>query len=57
MFSIGQVTAVRGAFSLAGYDVDLRTLPVTSVDERIFVLAQADVLALRDLRTLEQVLQ
>ncbi len=57
MLSIGQVTAVRGAFSLAGYEGDLRTLPITSEDERIFVLAQRDVLALGDIRTLEQVLQ
>lgn len=57
MLSIGQVTAVRGAFSLAGYDGDLRTLPVTSEDERIFALSQDDVLALSDVRTLEQVLQ
>lgn len=57
MFSEGQVTAVRGAFSLAGYDGDLRTLPIGSEDERIFVLAQETVLELRDVRTLEQVLQ
>jgi hypothetical protein len=57
MFSIGQATAVRGAFSLAGYDGDLRTLPIASEDERIFVLDGADVVALRDVRTLEQVLQ
>ena len=57
MFSEGQVTAVRGAFSLAGYDGDLRTLPITSEDERIFVLSQDDVVALGDVRTLEQVLQ
>lgn len=57
MLSEGQVVAVRGAFLLAGYDGDLRTLPVTSEDERIFVLPQPDLLALRDVRTLEQVLQ
>lgn len=57
MFSTGQVAAVRGAFALAGYDGDLRTLPVASEDERVFVLTQPDVLALRDVRTLEQVLQ
>ena len=54
MLSEGQVVAVRGAFSLAGYDGELRTLPVTSEDERIFVLSQDDVLALRDVRMLEQ---
>ena len=57
MFSVGQITAVRGAFSLAGYHGDLRTLPVTSEDERIFVLPQNGVLALSDVRTLERVLQ
>lgn len=57
MFSVGQVTAVRGVFSLVGYDGDLRTLPVTSEDERIFVLSERDVLAPRDIRTLEKVLQ
>jgi hypothetical protein len=57
MFSEGQITAARGAFSLAGYDGDLRTLPITSEDERIFVLSQSEVLALSDIRTLEQVLQ
>jgi hypothetical protein len=45
------------SFSPAGYDGELRTLPITSEDERIFVLAQDDVLALSDIRTLEQVLQ
>jgi hypothetical protein len=57
MFSEGQVTEVRGAFSLAGYDGDVRTLPVTSEDERVFVLPPGDVVVLRDVRTLEQVLQ
>jgi hypothetical protein len=38
MLSAGQITAVRGAFSLAGYDGELRTMPVASEDERIFVL-------------------
>lgn len=57
MLSQVQVSAVHAAFSLAGYDGALRTLPVTSGDERIFVLAQDDVFALRDVRALEQVLQ
>jgi hypothetical protein len=55
--SEGQVTAVRGAFSLAGYEGNLRTLPVVSEDERIFVLSRDDVKALADVRALEQVLQ
>lgn len=57
MFSVGQTTAVRGAFSLAGYDGELRTHPVSSEDERIFVLPQDDLVGLRDVRTLEQVVQ
>jgi hypothetical protein len=57
MLSEGQIAAVRGAFLLAGYDGDLRTLPISSEDERIFVLSQDEVTALRDVRTLEQVLQ
>jgi hypothetical protein len=49
---------VRRAFSCAGYDGHLRTLPVTSEDERIFVLPQDAVARLPDVRTtLEQVLQ
>jgi len=57
MFSVGQVQSVHGAFALAGYHGELRTLPVSSEDGRIFVLPQDDVLALVDVRTLEQVLQ
>jgi hypothetical protein len=57
MLSEGQITAVRGAFSPAGYDGVIRTLPISSEDERIFVLSQDEVMALRDVRTLEQVLQ
>ena len=57
LFSEGHVTAVLGAFSLAGYDRELRTLPIASEGERIFVLSQDDVVALPDVRTWEQVLQ
>jgi hypothetical protein len=58
VFSIGQRTAVRGAFELAGYVGDLQTLPFVSGDEVCFVLDQADLLALSgDTRVLEQVLQ
>lgn len=57
MFDVGQQTAVRGAFQLAGYDGPLNTLPLDSGDEVCFVLDQADVLALSDERVLEQVLQ
>jgi hypothetical protein len=54
MFSVGQVAAVRAAFVLAGYGGELRTLPVDSEDERLFVLDQ-DVLLNMDARSLEQV--
>ncbi len=57
MLSEGQITAVSGAVSLAGYDGNLGTLPVASEDERILILPQDDVLALADVRTLEQVIQ
>ncbi|HEY9410156.1 MAG TPA: hypothetical protein VIP77_11305 [Jiangellaceae bacterium] len=56
-FSVGQVEAVRAAFSLAGYDGELRTLPVESEDERIFVVEQERLLGMGDARSLEQVLQ
>ncbi|ONI65231.1 hypothetical protein ALI44B_00610 [Leifsonia sp. ALI-44-B] len=55
MFNIGQRTAVEGAFALAGYEGAIRTLPVTSEDERIFVLERDDLGRLRDIRTLEQI--
>lgn len=55
MFNIGQRTAVIGAFSLAGYEGPLRTLPNISEDERIFVLGQADLNQISDVRTLEQI--
>lgn len=55
-FDVGQRTAVRGAFLLAGYEGPLLTLPPESGDEVCFVLDQADVLRL-DVRTLEQVLE
>lgn len=55
MFDVGQVAAVEAAFSLAGYDGDLRTLPVDSEDERIFVVPGDVVASMGDLRSLEQV--
>ncbi len=57
VFNVGQRTAVRGAFQLAGYAGNLSTLPLDSGDEVCFVLDQADILELRDIRVLEQVLQ
>ena len=56
MFNIGQRTAVVGAFNLAGYEGPIKTLPVDSEDERIFVLGQTDLGQLRDLRILEQII-
>lgn len=57
MFNIGQRSAVRGAFQLAGYTGSLRILPPESDDEVCFVLGQDELLALSDIRVLEQVLQ
>lgn len=58
MFNVGLRAAVAGAFELAGYVGELRTLPVDSGDEVCFVLDQAALLALTsDARVLEQVLQ
>lgn len=57
VISNGQRTAVVGAFKLAGYDGALFTAPVTSEDERAFLLTRQALDALRDVRTLEQVLQ
>jgi len=55
VFNIGRRTAVLGAFSLAGYEGPIRTLPVVSDDERMFVLDRSDLGQLRDIRTLEQI--
>ena len=57
VFNIGQQTAVAGAFKLAGYGGPLVTAPVTSEDERAFLLEPDALQSLRDVRTLEQVLQ
>ncbi len=57
VFNIGQRAAVTGAFKLAGYEGPLLTAPVTSEDERIFLLAPEVLSALREQRTLEQPLQ
>lgn len=57
MFNIGQRTAVQGAFTLAGYAGPLFTAPVDSGDERAFLLEAEDLEGLREVRTLEQVLQ
>jgi hypothetical protein len=57
VFNIGQKTAVIGAFRLAGYEGPLATLRVDDPTERIFVLKAADLAALRDVRTVEQLAQ
>jgi len=57
VFNIGQQTAVAGAFKLAGYDGPLVTAPVTSEDERVFLLESDARRSVRDILTLEQVLQ
>ena len=56
MFNIGQRTAVACAFKLAGYEGPLVTAPVTSDDERFFLLEPEALASLRDRRILEQVL-
>jgi hypothetical protein len=53
----GQQAAVADAFSLAGYHGPLMTAPVTSDDERIFLLSADDFGALSDRPALEQALQ
>lgn len=56
MFNIGQRTAVAGAFKLAGYEGNLVVAPVTSEDERAFLLEPEAFKTLRDRVVLEQVL-
>jgi hypothetical protein len=55
-FSVGQRAAVAGAFKLAGYEGDLLVAPITSEDERAFLLEPAALSALRDRPALEQIL-
>ena len=57
MFTTGERAAVANAFSLAGYHGLLMIAPVTSGDERVFVLSPAALGALPDRHALEQVLQ
>ena len=56
MFNDGQIAAVKAAFSLAGYHDEIRTLPVDSEDERLFVVPSERIQHMGDLRSLEQVL-
>lgn len=57
MFTIGQRTAVANAFALAGYHGQIRIAPVTSEDERIFVLPSETFAALTNVHALAQILQ
>jgi hypothetical protein len=57
VFNVGQRTAVEGAFKLAGYVGPLVTAPVTSEDERAFLMEPDAFRELRDVRTLEQIVQ
>jgi hypothetical protein len=56
MFNIGQRAAVAGAFRLAGYVGALEVAPITSEDERAFLLEPQAIRALREKDVLEQVL-
>jgi hypothetical protein len=56
VFNIGQRTAVAGAFKLAGYEGNLVIAPITSDDERAFLLESEAFNALRDRTVLEQIL-
>ncbi len=55
-FNVGQRAAVIAAFKLAGYEGELLVAPITSGDERFFLLEPAAFAALRDTRELQQVL-
>jgi hypothetical protein len=57
VFNVGQRTAVEGVFRLAGFSGRLVTAPVTSSEERLFMLRPADLERISDVRTLEQILQ
>ena len=55
MFKNGERAAVAGAFRLAGYEGELRTLQVDDPTERWFVLAQEELARLRNVSVLEQI--
>jgi hypothetical protein len=57
VFTAGQQAAVANAFSRASYHGPLVTAPVTSGDERVFVLPPDAYAALPDRHALEQFLQ
>lgn len=50
----GQIAAVRAAFLLAGFEGELRTLPVESEAERIFSIDPHDLYLMGDPYSLEQ---
>ena len=55
-FSEEQIEAVRAAFDLAGYSGELRTLPVESDEDRVFIVPPASQIVMGDERSLELVL-
>lgn len=55
-FTQDQIVAVREAFHLAGFDGELRTLPVESDHERIFIVPLQNQAAMGDEYSLELVL-
>jgi hypothetical protein len=57
VFNIGQRTAVEGVFRLPGHGDPLVTASVTCEDERAFLLEPERLGQLRDVRTLEQIVQ
>jgi hypothetical protein len=57
VFDIGQQIALAGAFRLAGYDGPLVTAPVTSEEERAFLVEPEVLRNLWDVEPLVQVLQ
>jgi len=56
VFTEQQRSAVRDTFYLAGYEGDLRTLPLESGDAVAFVLGQEHLLRMRDPVVIERVL-
>jgi len=57
VFSVDQRAAVTAAFSQASYDGPLKVAPVTSEDERVFLLSPQAFASLRDKTRLERTLQ
>lgn len=55
-FSPGQLHAVREVFSLAGFEGELRTLPVEAEHERVFVVPTERLASMGDAHSLEIVL-